>query len=205
MRRFRTWRHGRGTWQQARWMALDIETNGLSPKEDAMLSLAWVPIQPPVIALDRTGYSLLHSDTTLNQSATIHQLSSSDLASGRPLKEVLEAFTHDAQDHFIVAHNVQFDRSALQAALARAGMRWRADGWYCTLLAEKKRLERAHNVLPHGSLTLAASRARYGLADFTGHHALHDAIACAELFLAQAYRSSNGQSVPARRILKDGR
>lgn|SRR5690554_4323836 len=206
MGKFARWQHRRKPWQQGNWLAVDIETNGLDAKNDAMLTLAWVPIRPPVIALDQHGYKVVKSSEVLSQAAVIHQLSSADLAAGEPLEDVMHAFKQVAENALLVAHNVRFDFEVLQVALAKLGHeRWRPDGLYCTLQAERRRLLRAQQELQQGELTLAACRARYGLAEFNGHHALNDAIACAELFLAQAYRFASGHQPTVATLLKSAR
>ncbi|TRW50288.1 3'-5' exonuclease [Aliidiomarina halalkaliphila] len=199
------WRQRRQPWQQSKWMALDIETNGLNPEQDAMLSIAWVPIYPPQIALDQSAYYVVNSDTGLNQSAVVHRLSQQDIADGQPLRDVLNAFMTAAEGHCLVAHHVAFDWTVLQKSLRSVGETWRPCGLYCTLQAEKKRLQRRQQAIAQGELTLAQSRSRYGLETFTGHHALHDAIACAELFLAQTYLSNGRHYSSTRSVLKAGR
>ncbi|MCH8502248.1 MAG: 3'-5' exonuclease [Aliidiomarina sp.] len=200
------WQHRRKPWQQGNWLAVDIETNGLDTKNDAMLTLAWVPIRPPVIAVDRHGYKVVQRTEGLSQAAVVHQLSSADLAAGEPLEGVMRAFMEAAQNSLLVAHNVRFDYEVLQVALAKLGQeRWRPDGLYCTLQAERRRLLGSQQELQQGELTLAACRARYGLPEFNGHHALNDAIACAELFLAQSYRFASGHQSSVAALLKQGR
>lgn len=54
-----------------------------------------------------------------------------------------------------------------------------------TLQLERSRLLRGQEVIKEGSLRLGASRGRYGLPVYHAHNALTDALACAELFLAQ--------------------
>lgn len=206
MGKFARWQHRRKPWQQGNWLAVDIETNGLDAKNDAMLSLAWVPIRPPVIAVDRHGYKVVQSSEGLSQAAVVHQLSAADIAAGEPLEAVMHAFKQAAENALLVAHNLRFDYEVLQVALAKLGhQRWRPDGLYCTLQAERRRLLRAQQELQQGELTLAACRARYGLAEFNGHHALNDAIACAELFLVQSYRFASGHQPSVSALLKQGR
>ncbi|RUO23659.1 3'-5' exonuclease [Aliidiomarina iranensis] len=199
------WQHLRMPWRSAKWLAIDIETNGLDAKGDAMLALAWVAIQPPRIMLNEAEYRVVNTNLELTQSAVVHQLSLSDIAAGLPLEEVLQDFIEAAEGAIIVAHNAQFDAAVLQQALKQTNMSWHPDGVYCTLRAERRRLERQSKTLKPDSLTLAACRERYGFDAFSGHHALNDAIACAELFLAQAFRYSSGHTPNARSLLKEGR
>ena len=203
------WRSGKEAWQQAKWLAVDIETNGLDSRKDAMLSIAWVPIQPPRIVLGSSAYRVVQSAVNLNQSAVVHQLSQADIAAGEPLLAVLSAFAAAAKDSYLVCHNAQFDVEVLLASCKQSGdvglQQWRPHGVYCTLQAERKRLQRRGVALHTGDLTLAGCRSRYGLAEFAGHHALNDAIACAELFLAQAYRFSGNSHTAVAQLLREGR
>ncbi|RUO18235.1 3'-5' exonuclease [Aliidiomarina haloalkalitolerans] len=206
MERIARWQHRRQPWQSGKWLVVDIETNGLDAKNDAMLSIAWVPLRPPVIAFDQHGYHVVKSTDGLSQAAVVHQLSSADLAAGAPLAEVMQAFMHAAQGALLVAHNARFDLEVLQVAAQKIGQpAWRPHGVYCTLQAERRRLLRSQTELQQGALTLAASRARYGLPPFYGHHALNDALACGELFLAQAYRFASGHHPTVAALLKSGR
>lgn len=194
----------RKPWHQVRWLALDIESNGLNPKTDAMLSIAWVPIRPPVIATDQSVYRVITQQTALNQSAVVHRLSSSDLAAGWPLAAVLAELQEAARETILVAHHARFDRALLAAALNQEGLTWRPVGWFDTLWAERKKLQRQQEQVQAGELTLAACRARYGLPAFQAHQALSDARACAELFLAQAYRHAGDRDISVRQLLAAG-
>ncbi|MCL5255885.1 MAG: 3'-5' exonuclease [Gammaproteobacteria bacterium] len=206
MERIARWRHGRQPWQTGKWLAVDIETNGLDAKNDAMLTIAWVPIRPPVIAFDQHGYKVVKTSDRLSQAAVVHQLSSADLAAGEPLAAVFAAFQEAAAGALLVAHNARFDLEVLQAAALKLDQRpWQPHGVYCTLQAERRRLLRSQQELPQGALTLAACRARYGLPPFYGHQALNDALACAELFLAQAYRFASGHHPTVAALVKSSR
>jgi DNA polymerase-3 subunit epsilon len=54
---------------------------------------------------------------------------------------------------------------------------------------------------PVGALRLWAARERYGLPRTGPHHALVDAVACAELYLAQTSQLADGRPLPLRRLL----
>ena len=53
-----------------------------------------------------------------------------------------------------------------------------------------------------GALRLWAARDRYRLPPSRAHDALLDAVACAELFLAQVSEVGGGGPVPLRRLLR---
>jgi DNA polymerase-3 subunit epsilon len=54
---------------------------------------------------------------------------------------------------------------------------------------------------PAGALRLWAARERHGLPHTGAHHALTDAVACAELYLAQTAELADGRPLPLRRLL----
>ena len=70
----------------------------------------------------------------------------------------------------------------------------------CTLQLERRRLHRRDRAIKPGDLRLAACRARYGLPPYPSHNALWDALATAELLLAQAGRASGGKPLSLREL-----
>ena len=63
-----------------------------------------------------------------------------------------------------------------------------------TLQMEQRMMSRQGKVPPKNGLRLASCRTRYNLPDYPGHNALVDALATAELLLAQlTYRSGTGK------------
>lgn len=194
-----------GPWQEARYIALDLETDGLSPQQDRILAIGWLPIEPPRIKLNRADYGVLKSDQPLSQSAVIHQLSEGDMQGGESAAAVLRRLAKSLQGAVIVAHHASFDWQFLQRAFARADIECRPLALMDTLRLEQNRLQRQKDWLEKGELTLAACRERYGLPPMRQHHALSDAVACGELFLAQAYHIAGPQSLSLKGLLKFAR
>lgn len=180
-------------WTERRYLAVDIETNGLNPREDALLAIGWVPVEPPRIRIDQACYRVIQIDATensvvLGQSAVVHQLSQQQLRQGEPLQKVLTEFTEAARGATLIAHHAPFDRAGLETACRQHGLPAPGSDWLDTLAIEKRLLSRSGRPSEQGALTLDSCRLRYGLPKYSAHHALNDAIACAELFLAQQYR-----------------
>jgi DNA polymerase-3 subunit epsilon len=64
--------------------------------------------------------------------------------------------------------------------------------WLDTLAIERSKANRAQQPIQDGGFRLDACRERYGLPDYQGHDALTDALATAELLLAQiAYQGKD--------------
>ncbi|HLV49172.1 MAG TPA: 3'-5' exonuclease [Aliidiomarina sp.] len=195
---------GKQDWRSVPWFAIDCETNGLNANQDALLSLAWVPIAPPFVRIGAAQYAVIHHDQPLSQSAVVHQLTSAELQQGEVLKNVLERFAEATAGAYLVAHYAAFDRTVLHEHMRREGISWQPQGWYDTLAVEKKHAA-GEGKLQQSSLTLAESRNRYGLPSFIGHHARNDAVACAELFLAQNYSVKTTVPLSLSQVLKRGR
>jgi DNA polymerase-3 subunit epsilon len=85
-----------------------------------------------------------------------------------------------------VAHHAPMDLAFIQQHLQRVFGQRILLPYIDTLAIEKTRYLRQYGQLLEGCLRLGQSRGRYHLPVYSGHNALIDAIACAELFLAQA-------------------
>ncbi|MCO4321632.1 3'-5' exonuclease [Aliidiomarina quisquiliarum] len=202
-------RAAKQSWRSVTWFAIDCETDGLDTAKNALLSLAWVPIEPPFVRLGASQYAVVQHQQPLSQSAVVHQLTSAELQQGEPLAQLLQRFAKATQGAYIVAHYAEFDRAILTKAMRQAGVSWQSRGWYDTLAVEKKQAAEKTPRQQH-SFSLSASRARYGLLPMAEHHARNDAIGCGELFLAQVYRRQRrrklaGSELTLGQVLRRGR
>jgi DNA polymerase III subunit epsilon len=192
-------------WQVLPYIALDLETDGLEPSRDRILAIGWVPIKPPRIRLFEADYGVVQSDAPLSQSAVIHHLSEQDVQRGEPLRKVLQRLARHLHGAVLVAHHAPFDWHFLRLAFAAEGIECKPLAVMDTLRMEKNRLRRQKEWLDRGELTLGACRERYELPATRQHHALSDAVACAELFLAQAYHISGRHSMSLKQLLRYAR
>lgn len=167
---------------ETRLLALDIEMTGLDPKKDQMVSIGVIPIINARIQPRLAQYKLMKIQGSVGQSAVIHGVLDKDLADALPLEEVLQWLFEQCTDKVLVAHHAQLDLKFLQHSLSDSAFSLLAID---TLIIEKERQLRKHQVLKTGSLRLNACRERYNLPIYNAHNALTDALACAELLLAQ--------------------
>ena len=176
-------------WQDHTYIAIDIETTGLDPINDQILSIAWVPIKPPMILIGEAQYHefCVDPDVDLQQSPTIHGLTKAQLSSGGDIKKVLKDLEDKLYGCVMVCHHRSLDWSYLRDNRLTENLHFKPLGVFDTLSFEKNKMSFDNEFQLHNSsLTLAACRTRHGLPIYTSHHAMDDAIACAELFLAQA-------------------
>ena len=164
-------------------LAVDVETTGLSPDRDRLLAVGWVPVDGTRIDLSGARRYVVRRDDP-GVAVTIHGLTHDDLAVGRPLEEVLDALKAALAGRVLLAHYALFELAFLDAAFRSVGEQPVRPPDVCTLDLQQRLLTR-HGEVPHGGLRLWHARKRHGLPLTKAHDALGDALACAELYLAQ--------------------
>jgi len=178
---------------EAPMVALDMETTGLDERRHAIVSIGLVPFSMGRIRLAERRYWVLRPPRPLNaKSVTFHHITHSDIVGAPDLDEILEELLEAIAGRLVVVHYRHIERPFLDAAVkARRGeglmfpvidtMSLEARWYRQSLLARFKRWMGR----PPASIRLYDSRERYGLPVYSGHHALVDALATAELLQAQ--------------------
>lgn len=167
-------------------LAVDVETTGLDPRSGHILAVGLVPVDGRVIRLAGAGYLVVRVDAEVGQSATIHGLTDDIVAGGVELSEAVSRVLGELTGRVLLSHHASIETGFLGAACERL---WGA-GMPC---ASVDTMRLADRLLPRrfgeeraaGALRLWAVRDRYGLPVGRAHHALADAISCAELYLAE--------------------
>lgn len=173
--------------EQCELVALDLETTGLNPTRDAILSIGLVPITHMGIRLSGAWYSVLRAESPLPAgSVVIHGITDQAAAQGALLEHVLPQVLELLKGRVLVAHGAGTEIGFLNAACRRV-----YGGPFITPAIDTQRLaerllRRRQAALPSGALRLFNLRARYNLPRYAAHNALSDALAAAELFLALA-------------------
>jgi DNA polymerase-3 subunit epsilon len=172
--------------------ALDIETTGLEPGRHEIVSIALVPMDLAQIQSSRTRHWIVKPQGDLTaESVTFHGITHSQIAQAPDLGAVLQPFLAAMASRVLVVHCREIERGFLDAALtARLG-----EGLQFPVIDTMELEARLHRrpagfwarwrQAPPPSIRLADSRRRYGLPDYRPHHAPTDALASAELLLAQ--------------------
>lgn len=175
--------HDRTPLDQLALLAVDLETTGLSPARDQVLAVGWVPVDGVRIDLSGCERRVVRRDDP-GDAVTIHGLTHDDLEEGRPLEEVLAELRGALAGRVLLAHHAPFELAFLDAAHRSVGEHADLPPAVCTLELQQRLLAR-QEVHP-GDLRLWKARERHGLPTTQAHDALGDALACAELYLAQA-------------------
>ncbi len=168
-------------------LAIDLETTGLNPARDRVLSVGFVPVDGRRIDLGGARHVVVRDDRGVGQSATIHGLTDDVVAAGEPLDAVVAEVLEALRGRALLAHFARIETGFLDAVCRR---RWGV-GLPCVVV-DTLELERREHANPWGppadvgGLRLFGARERRGLPQYKAHHALVDALACGELYLAQA-------------------
>jgi DNA polymerase-3 subunit epsilon len=173
------------------YWALDLETGGLDPRTDPILSVGMVPIRSGGIRLGEAYTSLVRpgaAEDIAPSSIAAHHLVPRDVREAPPLPEVLGEVDRRLREGALVIHQAAVDVPFLRRAYRRAGLRWPDPAVVDTVVLLLRAAKRARLIDPDASeqepeLNLSGARQRLGLPDYGQHDALTDAIAAAELFL----------------------
>ncbi len=178
-------------WESVTYWALDLETGGLDPRNDPILSVGMVPVREGGIRLGEAYASLVRPGEAAEidpSSIHAHHLLPGDVREAPPVEAVLLEIDRRLGEGALLVHQAALDVGFLRRAYRRSGMRWPDPPVVDTVSLLYKAAKRARFVDPDASeqepeLNLLAARRRLGLPDYGQHDALIDAIAAAELFL----------------------
>ncbi len=177
-------------WESVTYWALDLETGGLDPRHDPILSVGMVPIREGGIRLGEAWSSLVRpeeADEIDPSSIRAHHLLPGEVRDAPPVAAVLAEVDRRVREGALLVHHASLDVRFLKRAYGRHGMRWPAPPVVDTVALILKAAKRARFLDPNAEhepdVNLLAARRRHGLPNYGQHDALVDAIAAAELFL----------------------
>jgi DNA polymerase-3 subunit epsilon len=124
----------------------------------------------------------------------VHRLRDCELREGAAQAAVLQRFLEVAGGRVLVFHHAPLDLAFLDKACTQLFAAPLLMPTVDTLRLEHRQMTRREQTIGEGDLRLAACRERYGLPPHAAHSALDDALATAELLLAQlATRGTGGR------------
>lgn len=178
------------SWDAPVYWALDLETSGLDPQRDAILSVGMVPIRQGVIHWGERFYSLVRpraGHRPAEAAIRIHHILPRELEQAPELDEVLQEILERLAEDVLLVHYARLDIGFLRRACPRLGRTWPRPRVVDTVKLLGRLSHRRRQLSPYAEpLPTDLSRARqaFDLPPHKAHHALHDALATAELFLA---------------------
>lgn len=183
-------------------LALDLETTGLDPRRDDILSIGYVGIRGNRIDLGSIRHRLVRTARAIPEaSAIIHQITDDQAAQGALLDDVLAELLEALAGKVMIAHHATVEKGFLNDACHRVYGVGLTVPVIDTQTLAKRTLERRHSAFKASDLRLHALGERYNLPRYSAHNALSDALAAAELFLAQVSHGDSPSKAPLRNFL----
>ena len=173
-------------------VALDIETTGLDPTRDAIVSIGLVSCSSRQVRCAEHWYQVVRPRHLSIDSIPLHRITHAEVRHAPPLVEVLPTLLQHLQGKVALVHYHPIEREFLSHAVKQVFGQPLYFPLLDTMQLEAHQhprqrlgwLDRLRGKRPV-SLRLADCRARYNLPAYQPHHALTDAIATAELLQAQ--------------------
>lgn len=181
-------------------LAVDFETTGLDSKADKLLSVGFVLLDQTQIKLNTSYHQIIKTKTQLEESnVIIHQITDDQKEQGQPLNVVVEKLLEALAGKVMLVHFARIERQFLQQACLELYGFAPEFPIIDTLAIAKRQLDKRDVAYDPSELRLSSLRNKYKLPDHHGHDALNDAIATAELLLAQMASKNKKDKV----LLKD--
>lgn len=183
-------------------LAVDFETTGLDAKEDDLLSAGFVSMTQGQIPLSSCYHQIIKTSEQLEESnVIIHHITDQQKEKGKPLHIVVEALLKALAGKVMLVHFARIERQFLsQACVELYGM---APEFPIidTLVIAKRLLDKRDVAYDPSELRLSNLRYKYNLPDHHGHNALNDAIATAELLLAQINNTPKANELQLKDVI----
>lgn len=194
-RRLLRWRHRHSPWSGLLLpyrgddvVSLDLETTGLDPRTDEILSIAAVPVRAGTVQLSERFVCLVQPGRAFDiESIRHHRLRPTDVADGLAPAEAVAALLQWLGNRPLLGYHIGFDCAMLNRHVPAITGFALANARIELLRVYERRLRRAR---PTGDLDLrfAALLEDLGVPALARHTALGDAIAAALAWLALGAR-----------------
>jgi DNA polymerase-3 subunit epsilon len=186
-------------------VSVDLETTGLDPRKDAILSVGLVQIQRMSVRLATAWHEIIQVDRDIPpDSAVIHQITDDHAAAvGKPLEAVMPELLDRLEGKVMLVHFSRIEQSFLDAACRHLYGGPFVIPIIDTLKLGQRIFERRNHTIQTGDLRLFNLRPRFNLPHYKAHNALNDALSTAELFLAMAAEISGGDRCRISELITD--
>ncbi len=194
--------HSRANIMECEFLALDFETTGLDAKQEAILSIGYTLLKQGKILMRSNGHHVVKVNKSIpKESVVIHKITDDRAHQGIHLHDVMPILLQQMAGRVILVHYGAIERNFLNAACQQLYGHKLPMLIVDTIQIESKRLLLNQAPTAKNQLRLFNLRKQYGLPRYNAHSALEDAIATAELFLAQVEALSSGNAVPLKYVL----
>ncbi|HSL09813.1 MAG TPA: 3'-5' exonuclease [Actinomycetota bacterium] len=179
----------RGSWRSVPFAAIDLETTGLDPERDAIVSFGVVPVDRGQARLDRAVSRVVDPGRPMSPDVVaIHGIRPRDLDGAAPLAHLRDDLRSALEGRVVVAWTSWVESAFLARALGGTARAWSRRIVDVRRLAILEDHLAGRNPSPAVSASLGATAERFGVPPDRAHHALWDAFVTAQLLLVVATR-----------------
>ncbi|MFK5985497.1 MAG: exonuclease domain-containing protein [Pseudomonadota bacterium] len=183
-------------------LAVDFETTGLKPNKDEILSIGFISIEFNEILLSSAYHQVICTNGKLDEeNVVIHHITDDVKSQGEPLHVVVEKLLKDLAGKVMLVHFAYIEKHFLEQACKKLYGMAPIFPIIDTLVIAKRRLERYSGSFSPAALRLFNLRFQHQLPQYKAHNALSDALATAELFLAEIEIKCLSKSPPLKALL----
>jgi DNA polymerase-3 subunit epsilon len=173
------------SWRRARFLVVDVETTGLDPARDEIVSFAGLPVDEGRVLTAAAVGGLVHPQAApAPSSVEIHGLRTADLAAAPAATEALRPLAAAMRGRTPVAHAAWVERAFLTKPLGMLGTRMPRRMVDTALLWRLLSIQRGDG--DPGWCALSTIAEALGLPAHRPHVAEGDALTTAQAFLALA-------------------
>jgi len=174
-------------WRDIEYLVLDFETTGIDPREHEILSAGYLVVRDATVHVGSAVHRLIRPEGMLPaRSVVVHGITDDLSAQGQPSTEVIGELLAALAGRVLVGHHAATEFHFLSRACRQLFGAPFVGPVIDTLALEARTMRRDGQQPQRGDLRLGGARTRRGLPRYRAHNALIDALATAELFLAQA-------------------
>jgi DNA polymerase III subunit epsilon len=175
------------SWRDVQFTVIDLETTGLDPATDEIVSFATVTVSGGLITLGDAQYELVRPERMPEADTTrIHGLREADLAGAAPLSTHLDTLLAALAGRLLVAHVADIERGFLAAALRSRGLELPNPMIDTAEMDRELRRLRGPPPAERTPIGLSEMARSLGLPVHRPHHADGDALTTAQAFIALA-------------------
>lgn len=189
--------------REVEFVSLDLETTGLDPKRDEIVSIGWVLIRGLGVEFGSSRHILVRPTRALEEKAVVvHGIVDSDVENAPDLDSALRQVLPVLAGRVLVAHHAPIELGFLGRACKRLYGAPLQIQTVDTLILALRDAHRRGEPVKSGALKLQNLRKQHNLPPFKVHNALADAIATAGLFLAQINKRDPKGELELDRVLR---
>ncbi len=185
------------------FLVLDFETTGFDASKEKIISMGYTVIKNLRILPQTSTHILVNPKQVLTEkNVAIHQLTDEELKQGISLESAMDRLLLAMTGRVIIVHFDNVEKGFINQACRQL---YRINAlpmvMLDTLKIEQKKRQQTQQQIKSGGLRLFALREKYNLPRYNAHNAIQDAIATAELFLAQIEYMGKKETLKLKQLI----